>query len=139
MAQNMISLEKHFMCTWKECYMLYGMFYKCQFDKDVQLHFVTSYSCEANFEISRCNCGFVSFQFSSCFLYFEILLLANKHLRLFYSLDTLTLMLWWNVLFHPHSIFWADINTVTSTFFWLVFVWYSFFPPYAFILCICSS
>ena len=125
----MSSLGEYFMCTWKEHYMLYGVFYKCQLDKDVQLHFVTFYSCEADFEISRCNCGFVStFQFCSCFLYFEILLLSNKHLRLLYSLDTLTPILWWNVLFHPHSLFWADTNTVTSTFFWLMFVWYSFFP-----------
>ena len=87
--------------------VLSGVFYKCQLDQDGQLHFVTSCSviyCETDFEISSCNRVFVSsFQFCFCFLYFEILFLANKHLRLFYSFNTLTPLLLWNIPLYPFS------------------------------------
>ena len=90
--------------------ILAGVFYNCQLDQDGQLHFgplVLSIPVKKILKYPTVVMG-LSPLFRSicfCFMYFEILLLANKHLRLLYPLDTLTPLLLWNVPLHPHNIY----------------------------------
>lgn len=87
----------------KNIYMLFWVIYKCQLDQGGQLYLVSicfiNY-CEMNFEIQAVIFDFSTFQFCFCFMYFEILLLADKHLRLFYIL-----LIYWLLSYYGMSLF----------------------------------